>query len=328
MTQLEYVAFHLTYVCENKCPYCYIGNENRDKHPPFEKVKKVIEKLARSDIREILLVGGNPCIYPELKRVIELIKKLNLKVSIQSNTLNFDRDFNFFVNSIDGFETTILGEEKEHDKEVGRRNAYRILIDNINRLNKAGKKVTVFLAVHPKNYRRIFQTVKTLVKNENIDIASVAIERIIPRGRAVNTLKYSLKIKHLPEIFRQIKKIKEKLNLNVWFEDPFPLCQIPEKFRYLSATPCLWGFTKCSVNFNGDLSRCGADNRFLLGNIFKIKDLQKFWRENPILVDFRSRKWLPEECQKCSMLERCGGGCSLSRITNKDHECDILCPYC
>jgi 2-iminoacetate synthase ThiH len=61
MTQLEYVAFHLTYVCENKCPYCYIGDEGREKHPSFEKVKKVIEKLAENNIKEILLVGGNLC---------------------------------------------------------------------------------------------------------------------------------------------------------------------------------------------------------------------------------------------------------------------------
>ena len=53
MVQLKYVVFHLTYVCENKCPYCYVGDEGRNEHPPFEKVKKVIERLAKDRIEEV-----------------------------------------------------------------------------------------------------------------------------------------------------------------------------------------------------------------------------------------------------------------------------------
>jgi len=58
MVQLKYAAFHLTYVCENKCPYCYIGDEGRERHPSFEKVKKVIKNLAKNKIEAILLYRG------------------------------------------------------------------------------------------------------------------------------------------------------------------------------------------------------------------------------------------------------------------------------
>jgi radical SAM protein with 4Fe4S-binding SPASM domain len=327
--QLRYVAFHLTYVCENKCPYCYIGDENREKHPSFENVKKVIEKLTENNIKEFLLVGGNPCIYPQLRKVVGLIKNLNMKCYILSNTLEFGQDIEFFLERIDDFQATILGaSEEEHDNEAGRKGAYEILIKNIKLLNEKGRDVTIAISLHKQNYNKVFDIIKNLIENEKIRIKELVVQRVIPCGRAANTLRFSVTKEQVPIIFEQLHNIKEKYSLKIDFEDPFPLCIIPEEYRYLQDKPCEWGFIKASINFNGDLARCGADARFLLGNIFKINDLQRFWKENPVLLDFRSRKWLPQKCQECELLEKCGGGCSLSKITNKDHECDILCPYC
>ncbi len=328
ISQLRYVAFHLTYVCENRCPYCYIGDEGREKHPPFENVKKVIERLASNNVKEILLVGGDPCSYPWLKDVVGLIKKLGLKCHILSNTLDFGNDLEFFLNKIDDFQATILGASKEeHDNEAGK-GAYEILIENIKFLNEKGKEVTIVISLHKQNYNKIFDMIRNLIDKEKIKIKELVVQRIIPRGKATNTLRFSVTKEQVPVIFDQLHKIREVYDLKIDFEDPFPLCIVPEEYRYLQNKPCEWGFTKGSVNFNGDLARCGADARFFLGNIFKINGLQKFWEENPVLVDFRSRKWLPERCQSCKLLEKCGGGCSLSRITEKDHECDILCPFC
>lgn len=326
--RIKFIAFHITYVCENKCPYCYIGNEERKKHPSLEKIKKIIERLAKDNIKEILLVGGNPCTYPHLEEVIKLIKKLDLKVYILSNTLEFGKEINFFLDNIDDFQATILGSTpKEHDSEAGRNGAYEILVKNIRLLNKNRKEVTIAVSLHKQNYNKIFEIVKNLIENEKIKIKELVIQRIISCGRSANTLRFSVTKEQVPILFEQLHKIKEAYNLEIDFEDPFPLCVIPEKYRYLQNKVCEWGFVKGSINFNGDMSRCGADGRFSLGNIFKIGNLQRFWRESPILIDFRSRKWLPKECQKCKLLEECGGGCSLSRITEKDHECDILCPY-
>lgn len=326
--KLKYIAFHLTYVCENKCPYCYIGDKGRERHPSFKKVEKIIKNLARNNIKEILLVGGNPCAYPYLKEAVKLIKKLNLKISILSNTLDFDKNLDFFVEKIDSFEATVLGSTpKEHDSEAARKGAYNILINNIKLLNERGKDVEIWLTLHKGNFNKIFLIVKNLIENEKIKIRELGIQRIIPCGRAASTLKYSFDKGQIPLIFEQLHKIKKIYEMKIDFIDPFPLCIIPKKYHYLQTHPCDWGFIRGSVNFNGDLARCGADGRFLLGNIFKTGKLQKFWKENPILVDFRSRKWLPEKCQKCKLLKKCGGGCALSRITDRDHECDILCPF-
>lgn len=328
LIKIKSVAFHLTYYCENKCPYCYIGNEERKTHPSLKKVKRVIEKLAEGRVENMYLVGGNPCSYPNLKDVIGLIKKLGLKVYVLSNTLDFNKKFGFFINNIDGFEATILGSTpQEHNIEARRKGAYDILINNIKRLNKNGKSVKICLSLHKGNFNKVLKVVKNLIENEKIKIRKLGIQRIIPHGRALNSLEYSLNREHLNVIFQQLHEIKRRYALNIDIKDPFPLCLIDKKYQYLQRNPCKDGFGIGSINFNGDMSRCGADARFSLGNIFKIRSLQQFWNNNPILVDFRSRKWLPKKCQQCKLLERCGGGCSLSRCIDKDYDRDILLPF-
>ena len=326
--KLRYIALHITYVCENKCPYCYIGDERRESHPPLESVERVIEKLAHEGVKEALLLGGNPCTYPYLKEVVGLLKKSNFKISILSNTLEFSKDLDFFLKNIDDFQATILGaNQKEHDAEARREGAYNILIKNTKLINGEGKGITVALTLH-RNNTNILGMAENLIEKEKIQIKTLYIQRVIPRGRAEGVSEWSIKREQVSSIFEQLHKVQQKYKIGIYIEDPFPLCLVPEELRHIQQIGCQWGFTKGSVDFNGNLSRCGADNRFLLGNIFGMDSLQNFWEINPILETFRSRKWLPEECRNCKMLERCGGGCALSKATDKDHECDVLCQFC
>ena len=327
MPNLTYAALHLTRVCSNRCSYCYI-DAGKCVHPKFDKIKNIINHLAKNKIKSILLVGGDPCSYPYLKDVVKSIKKHDIRIMILSNTLGFGKDFNFYLDNIDDFEATVLGANAEqHDAEAGRKGAYDMLIKNMILLNSHGKKISIALSIHKNNYNNIYNIVENLIDKEKIDISEICIQRIIPIGRAANK-DYFLEKRHIKEIFKQIVLVNKKYHIPIEFEDPFPLCVIPKKYRDVQKHPCEWGVFKASIYFDGSISRCGADNRCLLGNIFNIKDLQKFWNENSILTDFRSKNWIPKKCKECEMQERCRCGCSLSRSTNKDHSCDILCNFC
>jgi len=327
MAELDYVALHLTKVCSNKCPYCYI-DAGKNKHPSFDKIKKIIDYLTKNRIKNILLVGGDPCSYPHLKDVVRQIIKHDIKVMILSNTLEFGKDLDFFLDNIGDFEATVLGADaKQHDSEAGRIGAYDKLIKNMKFLNEHGKKITIVLSIHKNNYSNIYHIIENLVEKEKIDINEICFQRIIPIGRAANK-DYSLEKNNTNKIFMQIALLDKKYHIPIEFEDPFPLCIIPKRYQYMQKHPCEWGFSKASIYFDGSISRCGADNRSILGNIFKIENLQKFWSENPLLIDFRSKKWLPKKCLECDMLERCRCGCPLSRSTDKEHECDVLCNFC
>lgn len=324
--KLKMMVLHMSPVCENKCEYCYMGDLERKEHPPYSKIEKVMKELGNQGVKNILLGGGNPCTYPDLDKVIKLGHNLGFTIEIISNTLELkDR---LILKYISGFDATILGPTSvEHDNIARREGAYKLLISNIKELVNDGYKIGIVLNAIPQTYNNLFRTVKNLIEVENISknsIRYVMIQRVIPKGRASNTLKYGLSREYISPMFTEIEKIEQTYRLKIVFEDAFPLCVVEKKYhKYLS--PCVWGFTKGSINWNGDISRCGADPRFRLGNIFE-KPLSEIWERHPVLLSFRSTDWMPPECKKCPLLEKCRCGCSLSNITEEDHELDILCP--
>lgn len=328
--ELEMIAFHLTWLCKNKCEYCYAGNIERDHHPDLELVSKTLAELAKENIKEILLVGGDPCLYPNLIEVIELIKSYNIRLSLLSNSLFFKNDITFetAIKNVDDIGATILGENHlEHDLVAGKKGAYHLLTDNIRKINQANIPIGIVLNATPRTYDKFYKTIENLVNLEKIDkIRYVLIQRIVPSGRAKGSLKYAIDASQVNVICKDLQKIERDYGLKVVFEDPFPFCVVNSEYhRFLN--PCQWGFSKGSVNYSGDVSRCGADTSYNLGNIFKTK-LHVIWATSSTLISFRSRKWLPIECQTCKNLDRCGGGCSLSKLNLKEHDSDILCPYC
>jgi len=295
----------------------------RDVHPPFEQIARIIRELARQRIEEVSFLGGDPCCYPDLLPALELSQKLGMRNSVLSNTLDFGPSLDRVVKCVYCFEATVLGaSSSEHDRTAGVSGAYDNLVKSIRAINSKGIGVGVVYNANPTTFDKLFDTINNLVRNLEVNVKHVMIQRIIPRGRAQGTLKYSLSIAQVRRLFEDVERIAEELALPIAFEDPFPLCLIDEKYHEFSGR-CEWGFSKGAIDAKGNVSRCGADTRFQIGNLFE-RDLQLLWETSPILRSFRSYEWLPKQCQKCTLLEKCGGGCSLSCITDEDHTADIL----
>lgn len=321
-TKLRIVAFHITRVCDNLCPFCYLGDVDRDTHPPFQQVAQIIHELAKQEVQEIYFVGGDPCRYPDILPTVQLSHKLGLRNIVLSNTLDFGSRLAEATKYVDCFEATILGPSSSaHDSIAGVKGAYENLVKNIKDINRQGKKVGIIFNATPMTYNKLFSSINKLRDGE-VDIKYVMIQRVIPRGRAKGTLKYTLSIPQVRRLFEEIGRISEEFKLPILFEDPFPLCIIDKKYHKLLSR-CEWGFFKGGIDEKGNVSRCGSDERFQLGNIFETP-LKSLWRNSPILRSFRSYKWLLKQCQDCPLLEKCGGGCSLSCMTDKDHTIDIL----
>ena len=147
-------------------------------------------------------------------------------------------------------------------------------------------------------------------------------QRIIPSGGARKEFKFGLNLEDMDVVMRQVDRLSHDFQLPITFEDPVPHCTVRPEYRHY-LTRCEWGYTKGSVNHKGELNRCGADDHYRLGSIFD-GSLQTKWRTHEILVSFRGKKYLPDECQRCDLLEQCGGGCPLSCGTHQDHSLDLL----
>jgi MoaA/NifB/PqqE/SkfB family radical SAM enzyme len=74
------------YSCNNDCSYCYAnlaGCEN--KIISFDYCRQVMKELARINVSDVLLIGGEPTLYSKINDVIAFGKSLGLKIKIVTN---------------------------------------------------------------------------------------------------------------------------------------------------------------------------------------------------------------------------------------------------
>ncbi|MDR3299304.1 MAG: radical SAM protein [Candidatus Accumulibacter sp.] len=319
-------ALHITYFCMHKCPMCYAKGEGQSmRHPKLSELIKIVDELATAGVQEVSLVGGDPASYPKIGELVKYIAKTGMKTSILSNTLSFENITPEEISQyIYAFEGTIHSDNAEsHDAFCKQSGAYEKLVANLRKYKSLGKRIGVALNIHPQSVNKLHSIVKNLIVANETPLDYVIIQRIVPLGRAQNTSEFVLLKEQVCQALEEIERIDSDFGVEIVVEDPFPLCIISEKhWKYMNHR-CAWGWDKVALNPKGDLSRCGADPRFLLGNLFETP-LNVIWNESPILKSFRSFEYLPGRCQVCEHLQRCGGGCPLSCENDKDHSTDYL----
>lgn len=322
---VDFVALHITQVCSHRCPFCYSANDNvKPKHPSLSKLKLVVGELSKSKVKEICFLGGDPASYPFAVDLARYTAEKGITVSILSNTLSFpNSSLEEAAKYFTAFETTIHHwEPEQHDKFCKSSGAYERLIKRLKKCAEYGRKTGIAVNIVPETPDKIFDIVDKVVDIEKVPLDYIIVQRIVPFGRAKNTSQFTLSRKQVEKAFRSVKRVSKELGLKLLIEDPVPICILPPDLRkYI--TPCQWGINKASIDPNGNLSRCGADPRYRIGNIFETP-LLKIWNESETLKSFRSKKYLPGRCQVCPDLTRCGGGCPLSCEIDKDHGIDYL----
>jgi len=323
--KIDTIALHITTVCGHKCPFCYIADEQtKPKHPPLPDLLKIVDELSIAGVKEIVLLGGDPATYPSLFELVKYIKDKGINITILSNTLTFqNHSIEEAAKYIDAFETTIhhISPEK-HDEFCKKEGAFSQVVNQLRLASQLNRKTGIAINVIPELSNKIYELVYRIVKIEKVNLDYIIVQRIVPFGRAINSSQFTLTRNHAEQALIEIKKVDSILGIKITVEDPFPLCVLPENVKkYMN--PCAWGYTKAAINSKGDLSRCGADPRYRLGNIFE-KPLLSIWNNSGILDSFRSRNYLPGRCKICENIEKCGGGCPLSCEIEKDHGIDYL----
>ena len=320
--KINQAAFHITYVCTHHCPMCYANAGNTLKHPSINKIYNVVNMLIKWGIYDISLVGGDPAIYPHIIELISYMHENKIKVSVLSNTLDFCGKKDLIVDKVDVVEGTIHHSlADQHDAFCQTDGAYDNLVNNLKYFSDHNKNIGIVMNLIPYNFDVFYQAIENII-NKSINVNHIVVQRIIQFGRAKNTSQYEITPEIIYETMEQIERIEKDFKIKIVFEDPLPLCSIDDKYiKYMH--PCEWGISKIAVDYNGNLSRCGADIFTHIGSIFN-PDINKLWNNNQSLEDFRNKKYLPDTCLKCNKLKYCGGGCPISRNPEIGFSCDYL----
>lgn len=84
------VVIYTNFNCNLRCKYCNVHSQFRTKDDDYdiEDIKKDIlhlMSLENSEIKEFVIIGGEPLLYPHLKELLEFLSKFNKRIVILTN---------------------------------------------------------------------------------------------------------------------------------------------------------------------------------------------------------------------------------------------------
>lgn len=75
-----YLSIVATNACQCNCPYCINSMTDKSLHLPLKKAKENIKKAVEElGVKEVIILGGEPTVYPYLFELIDFLKELKLR---------------------------------------------------------------------------------------------------------------------------------------------------------------------------------------------------------------------------------------------------------
>ncbi len=291
---LKNLMLNITEKCNLTCKHCYISRKKPIDFP-LDKLKEIIAKFYNLQGAKIILTGGEPFLYSDLKHLLKFLRKLPLQKELLSNgvlikkhpdiiNLLKENYFNIYI-SIDGMRET-------HDVF---RNAecFQDSIDGIKILLDNDISTSINTMVHKQNldeFEAMLAMINSLGKIKNWSVDIPTFDESTPEDVIE---KYAI----TPE---EGGKILKDYGWGVIYE---------YEAENLACGPHLM-----AIDVSGIVTKCGFFHDENIGNVHDL-DLEKSWK----LVQ-KNLNWDINElkCKElnCEFLNECRGGCRYRAFQN------------
>lgn len=284
-------------LCNFNCPYCYL-DAKPEEELTSEEVRDLILQARELGARTIIILGGEPMIYPRILEKIRFIRLLGMGVEIFTNGSNMTGENARELAALDVkvvLKMNTLDPEKQN-RLCGIPNAHRIIQDAFTHLKAAGygeggKPMAVSSVISSDNIDELAAMWRWLRKQQ-ID---PYFEMITPQGSATENDWLYVESQRIGALFEEIKEIDRVEFDRVWDAQP-PL---------VGAT-CLRHQFSCYVNAFGEVMPC-VGVTLPVGNIRKNR-LADILCDSEVIQDLRNyQTTIKGPCAACEKSEACYG---------------------
>lgn len=285
--------------CNFKCPYCYVeSGSDPENELSLGEIKDVINQARDLGARKIIILGGEPMIYPNTMEIIRYISEQGMEIELFTNGSRMTRDvavelFTHGVRVV--LKMNTFGEELQN-RLSGTNNAHNIIHTALNNLKAAG---------YPGEFSKL--AISTIMCKQNKDeLVDLWIwlreqgilpyfEMITPQENAKENEWLDLDPGEAHELFKQLSKIDREKYGHVW--DPQPP---------LVGNKCLRHQFSCLVTSKGEVLPC-VGVTISAGNI-RQKQLKSILRESIVIQNLRNySETIKEPCGSCDKADHCYG---------------------
>lgn len=325
----------ITNKCNMACVYCSVRGIHKfdSKELSTEEWKTIISKLAKWGVFQIGFTGGEPTLRKDLPELIEFTRKQGCVCNLTTNGWFLDE---ILVDKLVGAGITQCQVSMDshilrvHEKLRGS-GSFKRVVKAIKILQKKGIQVGIDCVVSKNNIKTIPGFIKWITKNK---IPFLTIIKLKKGDLSIKDYKkLAPNYKEYSDLIKKVCSRKENKNPNITLDcgSVSNLQQVAskEKFNGIPVAGCPLGHHLICSTPNGDIYPCAAllSSEFKLGNFLE-DDLDKLWKENKLLKEFRLiKRNIYGKCKNCERLDFCRGGCRgivysfLNNLNDSDPTC-------
>ncbi len=286
-------------VCNFRCSYCYVPEKKECRGELSRaEIKDVVLQAKELGARKIIVLGGEPSIYPHLPEMLTFLSENGLEVEMFTNGTGVDAGLAQLLAVLKVRVVLKLNSRKREvqDRLAGKKGAYDIIQAAFGHLKDAG---------YPADH--LFLGLSTVICQPNFDelvgIWEWAREQrmepyfevITPQENALDNLWLAVDSMKLKNLFAELSKIDQERFGRDWVPQP-PLV----------GNKCMRHQVSCLVTANGDVMPC-VGVTIALDNI-RNNTLGHILKESEVIQNLKNyREMIKGECRDCDRAEECYG---------------------
>lgn len=300
----------VTYRCNNKCRFCYLGQTtNTQPEMTLGQIKKIIRIFKReAKIPFFSFTGGEPLLRDDLEACIASATEQGLRTNLISNgTLADSSRANSLYRA--GLRTAQISLESSddvtHDDLTGVAGSFRKTVEGLEALKSSGISVQTNTTITRANAAKAPVMPEFLF---SLGITRFSMNLFIPVGEGLNNGDLFLPYGEVGPVIEGVRKRARKLGMTFFWYSPIPHCHYNPLARGLGNKSCAAMDGLLSVSPRGEILPCSS-YPVSMGNLLKEK-FGKLWYSEKATF-FKKKQYAPAPCKKCDKFTACQGACPL-----------------
>ncbi len=285
-------------ICNFNCPYCYLVDKDAKKNElTKEQFFDVLTQARDLGANTIVILGGEPMLYPHLLEMTAFIKRLGMNSEMYTNGSNITDSIarKLFENNVHIVLKMNTFDEKLQDELSGKKGAYKQIHSAFAALKRAGyptdkKGLAVSSVICEQNFDEL-EGLWRWLRDQKI---TPYFETITPKGNAVKNKHMNVDPIKVQKLFYRLAEIDKEYGFD-WNPQPPLVGAECQRHQY-----------SCVVSATGDVIPC-VGVTISVGNV-KERKLGDIIDSSSIINDLRNyRETIKGPCAECEELENCYG---------------------
>ncbi len=298
----------ITYRCNNDCAHCYNDRPRDFREAGTEDWKRIIDKVWEAGIPHVVFTGGEPTLRNDLPELVAYAGQKGMVTGLNTNGRRLMKSGyleQLVQNGLDHVQITLESHDPAiHDEMVRCHGAWKQTVAGLRNALETPLYVMTNTTMLEANTPSLEKTLSFL---SELGVPTIGLNALIYSGRG-KTVGTGLQEQALPPLLEAARRITDAHDQRLIWYTPTQYCKFDPLQLELGVKGCTAALYNMCVEPDGAVLPCQSYYQ-PLGNLLK-DPWKRIWNHE-LAVHLRERKYIPEKCHGCSLLQECGGGCPL-----------------